>query len=537
MKFWHTRGRFYCVTVYTVGANGAEQISYSFDDLSRLSSRTITPINKAQTFAYKQGGYGENSTTTQVESVTADGVTTSYSYDTLGNITAIYKNGVLYESYEYDSLSQLTKVTCENGDIYEYFYDASGNITSVKLNGTVVKSYGYTADYWSDRLTSFNGESITFDTIGNPLTYRNGMNFAWQNGRRLSGITKGTDSISYGYNADGTRISKTVNGVTTNYTYIDGRLIGEKTGNNTIIYLYDENGSKYGFTYNGVSYYYNLNLQGDVIGIYDASGNTVVEYSYNVWGELLGITGSLADTIGQINPIRYRGYYYDAETGFYYVSSRYYDPEIGRWINADNMITTGSDLTGLNIFAYCGNNPVNRVDLDGHAWKDVKNWFSNTWNNVKKTAKQIVETVKEKVYTAYYNATKWHFEDREKKNGTHPTYSEVNDRNSGWNLLPESQSIYHDNGVGKSELKYITDNGREAVFNGDTLEPVTDPRYIATYNYCPLYQMPSTGAGVLDYVKLAGSGVGHFFADMVPYYLTGNSNTRKQFESKVFLFD
>ena len=191
----------------------------------------------------------------------------------------------------------------------------------------------------------------------------------------------------------------------------------------------------------------------------------------------------------------------------------------------------------MNLFAYCGNNPVNRIDLDGHAWKDVKNWFSNTWNNVKKTAKQIVETVKEKVYTAYHNATKWHFEDREKKNGTHPTYSEVNDRNSGWNLLPESQSIYHDNGVGKSELKYITDDGREAVFDGDTLEPVTDPRYIATYNYCPLYQMPSTGAGVLDYVKLAGSGVGHLFADMVPYYLTGNSNTREQFESKIFLFD
>ena len=103
--------------------------------------------------------------------------------------------------------------------------------------------------------------------------------------------------------------------------------------------------------------------------------------------------------------------------------------------------------------------------------------------------------------------------------------------------MPESQSIYHDNGIGKSELKYITDDGREAVFDGDTLEPVTDLRYIATYNYCPLYQMPSAGAGVLDYVKWAGSGVGHIFADMVPYWLTGNSNTREQFESKVFLFD
>lgn len=304
-------------TVYTVGLNGTEQIRYSFDDLARLSTRTITPINKTQSYTYLQGGHGEDSTTTLVESVNVDGVTTSYSYDALGNINAIYINGELYESYEYDSLNQLVKVI-KGSNTYEYTY-CNGNITSVKLNGEIIKNYSYTNNQWSDQLTAYNGESISYDEIGNPLNYRDGMVFTWQKGRTLSSVVDGENNFTYNYNGDGLRVSKTVNGVTTFYTYVDGRLIGEQTGNNTLIYLYDENGNKYGFTYNGNNYYYNLNLQGDVIGIYDASGNDVVEYTYDVWGELIAITGSLASTIGEINPIRYRGYYYDAETGFYYL--------------------------------------------------------------------------------------------------------------------------------------------------------------------------------------------------------------------------
>ena len=387
-------------------------------------------------------------------------------------------------------------------------------------------------------------DCYSHDALGNPIDYGD-VELWWEDGRRLSSILIDNQDLDvyYTYDSDGLRTSKTVNGVKHEYLYDGDKVLYEKRGEDQFFYYYDSYGHFSAIRHicaadnTDYIYYANTNSRGDVIGLYNGPGTQIVSYEYDAWGNVISMVDLTNFGLGTLNPIRYRGYYYDQETNWYYVASRYYDPENGRWINADNQLSTGSDLTGMNLFAYCGSNPVNRIDLDGHAWKDVKNWFSNTWNNVKKTAKQIVETVKEKGYTAYYNATKWHFEDREKKNGTHPTYSEVNDRNSGWNLLPESQSIYHDNGVGKSELKYITDDGREAVFDGDTLEPVTDPRYIATYNYCPLYQMPSTGAGVLDYVKLAGSGVGHFFADMLPYYLTGNSNTREQFESKVFLFD
>ena len=171
----------------------------------------------------------------------------------------------------------------------------------------------------------------------------------------------------------------------------DGIMYGERkydaNGETVIYYLYDENNNKYGFIYNGKYYYYQINLQGDVIGIYDENGQLVVQYAYDVWGKPLSVTGALASTIGQINPIRYRGYYYDNETGFYYVSSRYYDPEIGRWINADGYVATGQGILGNNMFAYCGNNPVNRADPSGMFWKEIGNFFKKVGTKIADFAK------------------------------------------------------------------------------------------------------------------------------------------------------
>ena len=166
------------------------------------------------------------------------------------------------------------------------------------------------------------------------------------------------------------RTSKTVNGIKTDYYWINGILQAQKTGDEYIIFLYDENGTAYGLIVrNGeqeTTYYYTFNLQGDIIGILDSSGNAVVNYTYTAWGEIESITGSLADSIGQQNPLRYRGYYYDSETGFYSTGTRYYDPEIGRFINADSVISgNGKSVQGYNLFAYCNNNPVNMSDETG----------------------------------------------------------------------------------------------------------------------------------------------------------------------------
>ena len=123
--------------------------------------------------------------------------------------------------------------------------------------------------------------------------------------------------------------------------------------------------------YNGTDYYFVLNLQGDVVALLNASGTKVVEYTYDAWGNILTTTGALASTLGQQNALRYRGYVFDQETGLYYLQSRYYNPKIGRFINADAFPSTGQGLTGNNMFAYCGNNPVCRQDGFGTFWEAV----------------------------------------------------------------------------------------------------------------------------------------------------------------------
>ncbi len=123
------------------------------------------------------------------------------------------------------------------------------------------------------------------------------------------------------------------------------------------------------------TYLYEKNIQGDVVAVYDYAGNLVVRYAYNAWGAVSETEyGSEYDESSfavECNPFRYRGYYYDTETGFYYVSSRYYDPEVGRFINADGLIGANSDMATYNLFAYCGNNPVVRYDDTGMFWKEL----------------------------------------------------------------------------------------------------------------------------------------------------------------------
>ena len=175
--------------------------------------------------------------------------------------------------------------------------------------------------------------------------------------------------MSYLYDADGIRTQKTVDGVTTQYFVSGSTILAEKTGNDVLWYMYDSDGDILGFTYNGTPYYYIKNMQGDICKVVNESGTVVASYTYDAWGKVLTATGSMAE----INPIRYRGYYYDAETGFYYLNSRYYDPEVGRFINTDNINLLGAngDFASLNLFAYCGNNPITRADNGGGFWNIV----------------------------------------------------------------------------------------------------------------------------------------------------------------------
>ncbi len=184
-----------------------------------------------------------------------------------------------------------------------------------------------------------------------------------------SGIT-----ASFKYNENGLRVQKTVNGVTTDYT-LHGKNIGHmKQGSNNLHFFYDVQNRPAVVVYNGTAYAYVKNLQGDIIAILNSEGTVVVSYTYDAWGAPTGTTGTMKDTLGKLNPFRYRGYVYDEETGLYYVSNRYYAPEIGRFINADDIDYLGADgsLLSYNLFAYCMNNPVNRFDVNGN-WS-LPNW-------------------------------------------------------------------------------------------------------------------------------------------------------------------
>ena len=173
----------------------------------------------------------------------------------------------------------------------------------------------------------------------------------------------GTD-ISFAYNADGNRISKTVDGTTYNYTYLGGQLVEMTWDNNKMHFNYNSIGPM-SVIYNGTEYFYLMNAQGDITGIIDATGNQVVSYIYDPWGAPVSTKGTLASTLGTANPLRYRAYIYDTETKLYYLNSRYYNPVWGRFINADGYASTGQGITGYNMFSYCNDNPISLCDSDG----------------------------------------------------------------------------------------------------------------------------------------------------------------------------
>ena len=174
------------------------------------------------------------------------------------------------------------------------------------------------------------------------------------------------DGNAYIYNANGIRTSKTVNGIKHTYTLDGTKILREAWGENTLIPLYDNEDSVCGIVYNDEPYYFLKNLQGDVIAIVSQNGSTVAEYSYDAWG-VPTILSDSTGVIANINPYRYRSYYYDAEIAKYYLQSRYYDASVGRFVNGDEVIFAfiAPNILQQNLFAYCYNTAINTRDSFG----------------------------------------------------------------------------------------------------------------------------------------------------------------------------
>ena len=275
-----------------------------------------------------------------------------------------------------------------------YVYDGNGNIESIReyayttgddLNNVRVARYGYDGiGIHKDRLMQYTGydgqsESISdYDSIGNPCKYR-GHVLKWERGRQLAKYGE----IEYRYDASGIRQEKQIGNVLHKY-YTDGsRIYKEERGNEVLWYHYDNTGVT-GIEHNGKKYYFQKNIQGDVVRIFDEAGSLKASYIYDAWGNhrvidgmtgmdvthdftIGGVTTDVSQHIGNINSFRYRGYYFDRETGLYYLNSRYYDPAICRFINADDVAYLQPEtLNGNNLYAYCGNNPLMYADSTGH---------------------------------------------------------------------------------------------------------------------------------------------------------------------------
>ena len=362
-------------TSLTYSANGKEigQSTTTIDKLNRTTFSEVKLGSKTFTSEYHfaAGGYGTGSVTNLVASITQPGCNCGYGYDDNGNIASATLNGK-WTGYTYDALGQLVQVndhsdtrSGENGTTWKYTYDLGGNIlkkerfayadTTTPLE-TVTYTYGDAN--WRDKLTAVNGSTICYDAIGNPLNDGT-WTYTWQNGRQLQKMQKAGVTAEFVYNADGLRVQKTVNGVATKYTLHGKNIVHITSGTDELHFFYDAQNRPAVVVYNGTAYAYVKSLQGDIVAILDENGNTVVSYGYDAWGAPLWCTGELAETLGKVQPFRYRGYVYDEETGLYYLRSRFYNSSLCRFIDMDCLIHSG------NTFAYCCNSPASMHDVCG----------------------------------------------------------------------------------------------------------------------------------------------------------------------------
>lgn len=305
-----------------------------------------------------------------------------YNYDNRGNIRLIYNNGVLTNKYIYDDILQLVKeYDYVSNRVIDYKYDSYGNILCEKVcsiyDYSLLERHKYIYEYENsfNKLIKYDNSTITYDSFGN-ITAIGNKEFSWSNGRELNSYSDGNNFVEYNYNDNSVRTSKIVNNIKTNY-YLDGDKIAiEKSNNYMIYYIRDINKNLIGFKYNNNTYYYLKNGQNDIISIMDINNNILANYKYDSWGKLLAIYDSNGidvtnntSHIGNINPFRYKSYYYDIESGLYYLKNRYYNPNLRRYINIDSRLN--DTILGTNLYSYCENNPISREDEDGTSWWHV----------------------------------------------------------------------------------------------------------------------------------------------------------------------
>ena len=384
------------------------QSTKNTDALKRISQKTFgasaSPgVNAEITYGYVTNGTKKTMMISSETAKTNNALTSerTYTYSDNGNIEQINitkpendylgsgmtVNTTKTVKYYYDEMNRLTKEeNAVTGKTTEFQYDSSNNISKKIVNGTEY-SYGYS----NGLLTSFHGQSIVY-TGGYPTNYR-GTPFSWSR-NRLKSYTKSGTTYTFTYDAFGRKVKKQAG---TNYWlyYYDGdKLIGQDRYTNAGLlygarYIYDDEGL-FGVKVRGgqssqpniyQNFYVTKDAYGNIVRMDGAQGK-VFEIEYDAWGNQNVIystnCGDTDVSAKEFMPFRYRGYYYDDNLGLYYLMSRYYDPETGRFISPDAIeYLDPQTLGGLNLYAYCGNNPVMGYDPSGKIdWNKVFGWLS-----------------------------------------------------------------------------------------------------------------------------------------------------------------
>ena len=302
-------------------------------------------------------------------------------------------DGTQRQSLAYDAMARCTKetVTLPGGQKREncFTYGTLRHLTDTdSLPEGAVSTvqtqdlFTYHTDGWKDQLLSWNGKSYAYDAGGNPTVLR-GMALTWGEGRRLKRIAATAGEVTFAYDSDGKRVKKTSGNTETKYYYNGSTLSGlvrTTTGNTgttktTVQFVYDAEGKPFLLRLNGkTDYFYLYNGLGDVVGLVDSSNKVVVRYQYNSWGKVTSSEDTSGVSLATLNPFCYRKYVYDPETGLYCLGSRYYDLEVGRFVNADDtdvIFAKPQELYHKNLYVYCYNNPVVRRDIQGYFWETL----------------------------------------------------------------------------------------------------------------------------------------------------------------------
>ena len=372
---------------YGLTVDGKQRQSLAYDAMARCTKETVTlPGGQTRENRFTYGTLHHLTDMDSLLSAMSNGTESwSYEYDNVGNITKI-TSGTKVITYQYDELNQLIR---ENngvlGTTVLYTYDAGGNMTSRKTydytEGTLQtikknETFTYRSDGWKDQILSWNGYRYTYDAGGNPTLLR-GVPLTWGEGRRLKKVSLSWGTVDFAYDSDGKRVKKTSGNTETKYYYNGSILSGlvrttagsTGTTKTTVQFVYDAEGKPFMLRFNGkTDYFYLYNGLGDVVGLVDSSNQVVVRYQYNSWGKVTSTQDTSGVSLATLNPFRYRKYVYDPETGLYCLGSRYYDPEVGRFVNADDFETLTyqmDSVQGKNLYQYCFNNPINMQDEDG----------------------------------------------------------------------------------------------------------------------------------------------------------------------------